>query len=251
MCGLPPPRPPPIAASSFTSTSAPTPRVRTSSVTATTIAALPSSKRAASTPMPPVPSWSRKASPNDSSAFMSGTEATSPLTTFTPPTCVDFASSSERPPPPPFIASATRFSSARRSSSSACTFRGSASTGAFSSSADSCSSASRARMCAKAPRAVNASTRRTPAATPVSCTRTKTPTSAVLRTCVPPHNSFENSPTPTTRTVSPYFSLNSAVAPSAIASACAMIRVVTGVPCQTSRLTIDSISRRCAGVTGP
>ena len=47
-----------------------------------------------------------------------------------------------------------------------------------------------------------------------------TPISAVERTCVPPQSSRENSPSPisTIRTTSPYFSPNSAIAPSARAS---------------------------------
>ena len=48
----------------------------------------------------------------------------------------------------------------------------------------------------------------------------KRPISAVERTCVPPHSSRDHVPSPTStmRTTSPYFSPNSAVAPSALAS---------------------------------
>ena len=45
------------------------------------------------------------------------------------------------------------------------------------------------------------------------------PISAVFRTCVPPHSSIDTSGTSTTRTTSPYFSPNSAIAPRARASA--------------------------------
>src|SRR5213076_3085336 len=46
------------------------------------------------------------------------------------------------------------------------------------------------------------------------------PISEVKRTCVPPHSSRENEPSPTStiRTTSPYFSPNSAIAPSRRAS---------------------------------
>ena len=59
--------------------------------------------------------------------------------------------------------------------------------------------------------------RRTFAADDVSAVSLKTPISAVERTCVPPHSSRENEPSPicTIRTTSPYFSPNSAIAPSA------------------------------------
>ena len=56
--------------------------------------------------------------------------------------------------------------------------------------------------------------RRTPQATENSLWMWNTPTLAVLSTWVPPHSSTEKpSPISTTRTVSPYFSPNRAVAP--------------------------------------
>ncbi len=65
-----------------------------------------------------------------------------------------------------------------------------------------------------------ASIRRTFAAEDVSCVILKTPISAVERTCVPPQSSREKPPSPTStiRTTSPYFSPNSAIAPSDRAS---------------------------------
>ena len=60
--------------------------------------------------------------------------------------------------------------------------------------------------------------RRTPAATPASLTILNRPMSPVRATWVPPHSSVEKSPIFSTRTWSPYFSPNSAIAPKAIAS---------------------------------
>ena len=67
---------------------------------------------------------------------------------------------------------------------------------------------------------VIASIRRTLAALEVSLRTLNSPISAVVRTCVPPHSSRENDPSPTStiRTTSPYFSPNSAIAPSSLAS---------------------------------
>ena len=62
---------------------------------------------------------------------------------------------------------------------------------------------------------VTASMRRTFDALEVSEARSKTPISPVTPTCVPPHSSREKpSPISTMRTTSPYFSPNSAIAPS-------------------------------------
>jgi len=71
--------------------------------------------------------------------------------------------------------------------------------------------------------------RRVPAATPLSATMTKNPMSPVALTWVPPHNSMLNPGTLTTRTRSPYFSPNSAIAPAAIASWVDRSSVVTDV----------------------
>ncbi len=65
---------------------------------------------------------------------------------------------------------------------------------------------------------MSASIRRTFAALEPSETILKIPTSPVLATWVPPQSSRETSSTSTTRTQSPYFSPNRAIAPSRSAS---------------------------------
>ena len=74
--------------------------------------------------------------------------------------------------------------------------------------------------------------RRTPAATPLSDTMRKLPAWPVWLRWVPPHSSTDSvwasSPMLTTRTVSPYFSLNRAMAPLATASSCFISLVQTG-----------------------
>ena len=64
----------------------------------------------------------------------------------------------------------------------------------------------------------SASTRRTPEPIEDSLSSFTRPRRPVLSTCVPPHSSCAHSPTETTRTRSPYFSPNSAIAPIALAS---------------------------------
>ena len=90
---------------------------------------------------------------------------------------------------------------------------------------------------------VRASTRLTPAATPASEVTTKAPISPVRLTWVPPQSSRENicSSCPTvpgsvcvlpmvmTRTLSPYFSPNKAMAPAALASSMAIVSEATTV----------------------
>ena len=66
------------------------------------------------------------------------------------------------------------------------------------------------------PGPVTASMRRTFDALEVSVVRWKSPISAVAATWVPPHSSRETPSTSTMRTQSPYFSPNSAIAPSAL-----------------------------------
>jgi len=65
----------------------------------------------------------------------------------------------------------------------------------------------------------SASTRRTPEPMDPSEMKDTTPSCPLRCACVPPHNSCAQSPTDTTRTVSPYFSPNSAIAPISSASA--------------------------------
>ena len=60
--------------------------------------------------------------------------------------------------------------------------------------------------------------RRAPAPTELSLRITNGPISAVERTCVPPHSSTDQPPMSTTRTMSPYFSPKSIIAPSFRAS---------------------------------
>ena len=70
--------------------------------------------------------------------------------------------------------------------------------------------------------------------------------SPVARQCVPPHSSMLKPGTDTTRTVSPYFSPNSAIAPPAIASSVRFTSVCTGVLTNTCEFTMRSISSSCS-----
>ena len=83
--------------------------------------------------------------------------------------------------------------------------------------------------------------RRTPAATAPSVATLKRPISPVASRWVPPQSSVEKSPMRTTRTRSPYFSPNSAMAPDAIASSRSISSCVTGVFACTCSLTSSSI----------
>mmetsp|Transcript_7332 Transcript_7332/g.18172 ORF Transcript_7332/g.18172 Transcript_7332/m.18172 type:complete len:319 (-) Transcript_7332:2074-3030(-) len=90
----------------------------------------------------------------------------------------------------------------------------------------------RSRLVSKSttPAPDTASMRRTPAATPASATILKPPISAVFLTCVPPHSSMETPGTSTTRTTSPYFSPNIAVAPFSLASAIGISPIDRSMP---------------------
>ena len=77
---------------------------------------------------------------------------------------------------------------------------------------------------------VTASIRRTPAATLDSEIILKSPIFAVLSICVPPQNSIDLSFMFTTRTISPYFSPKSAIAPSLRASAMGISVFSTAIP---------------------
>ena len=72
----------------------------------------------------------------------------------------------------------------------------------------------------------------------------------VARQCVPPQSSTENPGTVTTRTRSPYFSPNSAIAPAAMASSvdCSCVSTVWFVM-KTCWFTSRSISLSWSGVT--
>ncbi len=101
--------------------------------------------------------------------------------------------------------------------------------------------------CRNAASPVMASMRRTPAEMLPSYTILQTPISPVRPTCVPPHSSRLNPGTETTRTSSPYFSPNSAMAPVAMAWSSGMTRVSTGVLrriCSFTSRSTSSISAR-------
>ena len=76
------------------------------------------------------------------------------------------------------------------------------------------------------------------------------PISAVLATWVPPQSSRETSSTSITRTQSPYFSPNSAIAPSASASARSISSARTGLLALTQSLTRSSIARTSSRLSG-
>ncbi len=99
---------------------------------------------------------------------------------------------------------------------------------------------------------VTASIRRTFAADEVSWVILKTPISAVACTCVPPHSSRDQSPAPTStiRTTSPYFSPNSAIAPSARASSSVVVSARTGWFSSTISLTRSSTQARSSSESG-
>src|SRR5438128_652915 len=72
--------------------------------------------------------------------------------------------------------------------------------------------------------------RRTPAAAPVSCVNRNSAIWPVAGTCVPPHSSSESPGTSTTRTTSPYYAVDNAIAPAPIAPLYSIPRVdVEGV----------------------
>ncbi len=94
--------------------------------------------------------------------------------------------------------------------------------------------------------------RRTLAALEVSWMILKTPISAVERTWVPPHSSRDQSPSPTLtmRTTSPYFSPNSAMAPSERASSSVVVIARTGWLARISALTRSSIASTSSRLSG-
>ena len=84
------------------------------------------------------------------------------------------------------------------------------------------------------------STRRLEAPTDDSPTMLIMPTSALVDTWVPAQSSRDHGPPmSTTRTTSPYFSPNSAIAPSDFASSSGISRVTT---CRLSRIALFEIS---------
>ena len=97
---------------------------------------------------------------------------------------------------------------------------------------------------------VKASILLTPAATPDSDTILNELISPVLLTCVPPQNSLEKSPIHTTLTVSPYFSLNNALAPVFFASSIASTLVSTSIDFAICSLTMASTFSISSSVIG-
>ena len=96
---------------------------------------------------------------------------------------------------------------------------------------------------------VTASIRRTPAATELSEMIFTIPIFPVADTCVPPQNSIDE-PNCTTRTSSPYFSPNKAIAPSSLAFSIGRLRYsVKGTFSRILAFTRCSTSRICSGVT--
>ena len=96
---------------------------------------------------------------------------------------------------------------------------------------------------------VTASTRRIPAATPLSETILRVPISPVRATCVPPQSSFEL-PISSTRTSSPYFSPKSIMAPVFWASSKDITFAEVAALVKISRLTISSTCLIWAAVMG-
>ena len=140
-----------------------------------------------------------------------------------------------------------RFSAAFRFAVSSAMRAGSCSRGVFS--VDD-SWDTRARSAARernASRPTRASTRRFDAPTEDSPIRLISPTSELRDTCVPAHSSRDQGPPMSTmRTLSPYFSPNRAIAPSAFASSSGRTRVCTSRLSRTALLAISSISVRVA-----
>ena len=97
----------------------------------------------------------------------------------------------------------------------------------------------------------SASTRRTPAPIEDSLSSLITPNCPERATCVPPQSSRAQSPTLTTRTTSPYFSPNNAMAPSSLAFAWLMLSAVTSRLSNRRVLTRDSTSFRTLTGTEP
>ena len=96
---------------------------------------------------------------------------------------------------------------------------------------------------------VIASIRRTPAATELSLIIRTIPILPVAETWVPPQNSIEL-PNWTTRTSSPYFSPNKAMAPSSFAFSIGRLRYsVKGIFSRILAFTKCSTSRSCSSVT--
>ena len=227
-------------------------------MTPTTTPALPSSARPTMATTPE-PSCFLASSTSDLRSFIS-TPSTARAISLTPAT----SRMPEADPPaaaPPPIASFLRASDSSRSSFlrssiSAAMRAGTSSTVVRSSAAAALASERLWLAWARAPRAVSASMRRTPDDTALSEVTAIRPISPVRLTWVPPHNSTDQPialeacaleawsraalPIETTRTSSPYFSPNSALAPASRASSSAINRVVTSAFSSTTSLAMSS-----------
>src|SRR3984893_10230892 len=245
--GRPPPPLPPSASAPLRTKSTALKRLTRSSVTPTTMPALPSSvtPTMATTPEPTffLPSSARL---RRSFRSMPSTER---AISFTSPTVRTPSAPSLMPPPMAsfFLASESSRSRRLRSSSSATTRFCMSSIGTRNSEPVALAKRARLFKLARAVFAVSASIRRTPPATPLSPTTEIRPISPVRLTWVPPHSSTDQpmvlpppSPMATTRTSSPYFSPNRARAPEARASSSAITRVTTGAFCSTNSLAMSS-----------
>ncbi len=101
----------------------------------------------------------------------------------------------------------------------------------------------------RAPSPVKASIRLTPEAMLDSLTIVKSPMSPVLPVWVPPQSSLLKSAKETTRTLSPYFSSKSAVAPDLKAASASISSVCVATFSRIRRLTRVSISASVSGST--
>src|SRR5215217_3832346 len=253
----PPPLPPSFSAPARTRLTASIVGVR-SSVTPTTMPALPSpaTPTIATTPEP------RRFLPSSARLLRSriSTPETARAMSFTPP----MSRIGSAPAVPPIaslrLASASSRSSRRLSSIRADRRSGASSTGVLRRPAISCSLRLSAARWRRATSPVIASSRRTPAATAPSETTAMTPMSPVRPAWVPPQSSTEKvrlAPSPpgalpieTTRTSSPYFSPKSARAPDSIASSTPISFVTTGSFWRSTALAMSATRRTSSSPTG-
>src|SRR5258705_4795281 len=219
-CGRPPLFPPVVAAMALAISPALIPLETRSSVTATWMPArspVVNNTEIARLCFPRKPSMMAEIWSRSSIADSETCNSRSPIFS----TCPDS-------PVPALTSSATRFSNFLFSSSIASIRRTTCSGCVFSNpdASDKWRCSSSAYRYAVGP--VSASMRRTPAAAPVSCVKRNSAICPVAPTCVPPQSSSDTPRTSTTRTTSPYFSPNSAIAPAATASLYAICRVSIG-----------------------
>mmetsp|Transcript_9639 Transcript_9639/g.38984 ORF Transcript_9639/g.38984 Transcript_9639/m.38984 type:complete len:393 (-) Transcript_9639:1749-2927(-) len=255
--GLPPPPPPhAFAAAPSTAPALSPPALCTSSSKMATKPTLPSALPLPSTTAAPASpaspaSFASKLSAADLSAAGStpSSLATSTLDPFDA-TIASAASAADLAAATSPRSASASFCAALRSSISDVTRPAISSGGTRRAPASSRTTPSRWLRSSTTPGPETASMRRTPAAMPASETILNPPISAVLATWVPPQSSMDTPGTSTTRTTSPYFSPNMAVAPRLLASAMGISRATRSVASPIQPLTSASISSSCAGV-GP